>query len=100
MKLSIDLNADLGEGAGHDEELFQRTILVCAEDSRQRRFLERRIEGCRRNRGAPYVLVRRSADYNEDHFRSYLDGATAPWGLGSLAVAFGLIILGRKENHG
>src|SRR6266704_5862411 len=23
MKLSIDLNADLGEGAGHDEELFQ-----------------------------------------------------------------------------
>jgi len=23
MKLSIDLNADLGEGAGHDKELFE-----------------------------------------------------------------------------
>src|SRR5207248_11240991 len=23
MKLSIDLNADLGEGAGHDDELFE-----------------------------------------------------------------------------
>jgi UPF0271 protein len=23
MRLSIDLNADLGEGAGHDEELFE-----------------------------------------------------------------------------
>ena len=23
MKLSVDINADLGEGAGHDEELFE-----------------------------------------------------------------------------
>jgi len=23
MKLSVDINADLGEGSGHDEELFE-----------------------------------------------------------------------------
>ena len=40
MKLSIDLNADLGEGAGHDEELL---ALVVVERLRGGELAEREI---------------------------------------------------------